>query len=78
MNNVFEFFADQDRVKMLWQFIVNTLKGSSKLLVTIPSLHESLDPLGVSYANPAVLFTNCPYMIFNVYCAKIINYSLLV
>jgi len=58
MNNVFEFFADQERVKVLWQFIINALKGSNKLLVTIPSLQESLEPIGVSILNVDAVILN--------------------
>ena len=47
MNNVFEFFADQERLIALWRFAIKTLKGSNKLLITIPSLQESLEPLGL-------------------------------
>ena len=48
MNNVFEFFADVERVKLLWQFVFASLKGSSKLLISVPSVEESLESVGVS------------------------------
>ncbi|XP_076816754.1 uncharacterized protein LOC143462456 [Clavelina lepadiformis] len=48
MNNVFEFFADTCRVLELWKFIISTVRGPNKLLLTIPSLEESFEPLGMT------------------------------
>uniref|UniRef100_UPI00398EB227 uncharacterized protein n=1 Tax=Pristiophorus japonicus TaxID=55135 RepID=UPI00398EB227 len=45
MNNVFEYFLDKEEQIRTWQFICFTLKKKGALLVTAPSLQESLSQL---------------------------------
>ncbi|XP_077587976.1 uncharacterized protein LOC144206720 [Stigmatopora nigra] len=45
MNNVFQYFMEVEQQIRAWKFIMQTLRKSGTLLVTVPSLHESLEPL---------------------------------
>ncbi|XP_057716206.1 uncharacterized protein zgc:109986 [Corythoichthys intestinalis] len=45
MNNVFEYFMQPEQQVRAWRFIMQTLRKSGSLLVTVPSLHDSLQPL---------------------------------
>nr|XP_013770481.1 PREDICTED: uncharacterized protein LOC102205492 [Pundamilia nyererei] len=45
MNNVFEYFMEPEQQVRAWKFIVQNFRKKGSLLVTVPSLHESLNPL---------------------------------
>ncbi|XP_007891560.1 uncharacterized protein zgc:109986 [Callorhinchus milii] len=45
MNNVFEYFLEEEEQVRSWQFINSALKKKGMLLVTTPSLQESLSQL---------------------------------
>ncbi|XP_008312842.1 uncharacterized protein LOC103381983 [Cynoglossus semilaevis] len=45
MNNVFEFFMEPIKQVRAWEFIIQNFRKSGSLLVTVPSLQESLDAL---------------------------------
>ncbi|XP_077421241.1 uncharacterized protein LOC144051739 [Vanacampus margaritifer] len=45
MNNVFEYFMEPGEQVRAWRFIMQTLRKRGSLLVTVPSLHEALQPL---------------------------------
>ncbi|XP_077477290.1 uncharacterized protein LOC144089916 [Stigmatopora argus] len=45
MNNVFEYFMEVEQQIRAWRFIMQTLRKPGTLLVTVPSLHDSLQPL---------------------------------
>ncbi|KAM4664510.1 uncharacterized protein O3C94_012591 isoform 2-T2 [Discoglossus pictus] len=49
LNNVFEYFLDKVEQLKAWTFLYENLKKRGCLLVTVPSLQESLDKLQVSY-----------------------------
>lgn len=48
MNNVFEYFMEPSEQIGAWKFIMQAFRKQGALLVTVPSLQESLDPLQVS------------------------------
>ncbi|XP_028996009.1 uncharacterized protein zgc:109986 isoform X2 [Betta splendens] len=45
MNNVFEFFMEPSEQVRAWRFIMQNFRKTGSLLVTVPSLQESLDAL---------------------------------
>ncbi|XP_038583980.1 uncharacterized protein zgc:109986 isoform X2 [Micropterus salmoides] len=45
MNNVFEFFMEPSEQVRAWRFIMENFRKKGSLLVTVPSLQESLSPL---------------------------------
>ncbi|XP_041810038.1 uncharacterized protein zgc:109986 isoform X1 [Chelmon rostratus] len=45
MNNVFEFFMEPNEQVRAWRFIMDNFRKKGSLLVTVPSLQESLNPL---------------------------------
>ncbi|CAN9501921.1 unnamed protein product [Ophioblennius macclurei] len=45
MNNVFEYFMEPSEQIRAWRFIMKTFRRSGSLLVTVPSLQESLGAL---------------------------------
>ncbi|XP_030574729.1 uncharacterized protein LOC115772555 [Archocentrus centrarchus] len=45
MNNVFEYFMEPDQQVRAWRFIMQNFRKKGSLLVTVPSLHESLNTL---------------------------------
>lgn len=45
MNNVFEFFMEPKEQVRAWRFIMENFRKPGALLVTVPSLQESLDAL---------------------------------
>ncbi|XP_053553738.1 uncharacterized protein LOC128645031 [Bombina bombina] len=45
LNNVFEYFLDKTEQTKAWMFLKETLRKSGCLLVTVPSLQESLQKL---------------------------------
>ncbi|XP_029972971.1 uncharacterized protein LOC115406859 isoform X2 [Salarias fasciatus] len=45
MNNVFEYFMEPSEQVRAWRFIMQTFRRSGCLLVTVPSLQESLSAL---------------------------------
>ncbi|KAM6969675.1 uncharacterized protein LKV04_018248 [Tautogolabrus adspersus] len=45
MNNVFEFFMEPSQQVSAWRFIMENFRKKGSLLVTVPSLQESLNPL---------------------------------
>ncbi|XP_037618936.1 uncharacterized protein zgc:109986 isoform X1 [Sebastes umbrosus] len=45
MNNVFEFFMEPSEQVRAWRFIMENLRKKGSLLVTVPSLQESLNRL---------------------------------
>ncbi|XP_059209313.1 uncharacterized protein zgc:109986 isoform X2 [Centropristis striata] len=45
MNNVFEFFMEPSQQVTAWRFIRENFRKKGSLLVTVPSLQESLNPL---------------------------------
>ncbi|KAG7238085.1 hypothetical protein INR49_031439 [Caranx melampygus] len=45
MNNVFEFFMEPSEQIRAWRFIMQNFRKTGSLLVTVPSLQESLDTL---------------------------------
>ncbi|XP_062351370.1 uncharacterized protein LOC134045564 [Cinclus cinclus] len=45
MNNVFEYFLDRQEQARAWEFIVRNVRKGGSLLVTVPSLEESLSKL---------------------------------
>ncbi|XP_069391323.1 uncharacterized protein [Paralichthys olivaceus] len=45
MNNVFEYFMEPSEQIKAWRFIMQNLVKTGSLLVTVPSLQESLDAL---------------------------------
>lgn len=47
MNNVFEYFMEPEQQVRAWKFIMQNFRKKGSLLVTVPSLHESLNPLQV-------------------------------
>ncbi|MED6271375.1 hypothetical protein CHARACLAT_019634 [Characodon lateralis] len=47
MNNVFEYFIEPSEQIGAWKFIMQTFRKRGSLLVTVPSLQESLDALQV-------------------------------
>ncbi|XP_015271887.1 PREDICTED: uncharacterized protein LOC107114809 isoform X1 [Gekko japonicus] len=47
MNNVFEYFLDKEEQARSWEFISQNVKKKGSLLVTVPSLEESLSNLQV-------------------------------
>ncbi|KFV97246.1 hypothetical protein N326_10842, partial [Eurypyga helias] len=48
MNNVFEYFLDRQEQARAWEFIACNIRKRASLLVTVPSLKESLSKLQVS------------------------------
>ncbi|XP_060117996.1 uncharacterized protein LOC132589305 [Heteronotia binoei] len=48
MNNVFEYFLDKEEQARSWEFISQNVKKKGTLLVTVPSLEESLSDLQVN------------------------------
>ncbi|XP_054828021.1 uncharacterized protein LOC129324683 [Eublepharis macularius] len=48
MNNVFEYFLDKEEQARSWEFISQNVKKKGSLLVTVPSLDESLSNLQVN------------------------------
>ncbi|XP_007578198.1 uncharacterized protein LOC103156174 [Poecilia formosa] len=48
MNNVFEYFMEPTEQIGAWKFIMQAFRRRGALLVTVPSLQESLDALQVS------------------------------
>ncbi|XP_048340749.1 uncharacterized protein LOC125426482 isoform X2 [Sphaerodactylus townsendi] len=47
MNNVFEYFLDKEEQARSWEFINQNIKKKGSLLVTVPSLGESLSDFQV-------------------------------
>ncbi|XP_017294601.1 uncharacterized protein zgc:109986 [Kryptolebias marmoratus] len=47
MNNVFEYFMESSEQVRAWMFIMKSFRKRGSLLVTVPSLHESLNALQV-------------------------------
>ncbi|XP_049453070.1 uncharacterized protein zgc:109986 isoform X1 [Epinephelus fuscoguttatus] len=45
MNNVFEFFMEPSEQVRAWRFIIENFRKKGSLLVTVPSLQESLNTL---------------------------------
>lgn len=45
LNNVFEFFMPKDVQERIWNFLFRSIRKSGTLLVTLPSVEESLMPL---------------------------------
>ncbi|XP_008275334.1 uncharacterized protein LOC103353920 isoform X2 [Stegastes partitus] len=45
MNNVFEYFMEPSEQIRAWRFIIHSFRKSGSLLVTVPSLQESLSAL---------------------------------
>ncbi|XP_076604020.1 uncharacterized protein LOC143331228 [Chaetodon auriga] len=45
MNNVFEFFMEPSEQVRAWRFIMENFRKKGSVLVTVPSLQESLNPL---------------------------------
>uniref|UniRef100_UPI0037E94A50 uncharacterized protein n=1 Tax=Semicossyphus pulcher TaxID=241346 RepID=UPI0037E94A50 len=45
MNNVFEFFMEPTQQVRAWRFIIENFRKKGSLLVTVPSLQESLNTL---------------------------------
>lgn len=45
MNNVFEYFLDRQEQARAWEFIACNVRKRGSLLVTVPSLEESLSKL---------------------------------
>lgn len=48
MNNVFEYFMEPSEQVRAWRFIMQNLRKRGSLLVTVPSLQESLSALQVA------------------------------
>uniref|UniRef100_A0A2I4AJ46 Uncharacterized protein zgc:109986 n=1 Tax=Austrofundulus limnaeus TaxID=52670 RepID=A0A2I4AJ46_AUSLI len=48
MNNVFEYFLESSKQVSAWRFIMQTFRKTGSLLVTVPSLQESLNALQVA------------------------------
>ncbi|XP_019734467.1 uncharacterized protein LOC109521210 isoform X1 [Hippocampus comes] len=45
MNNVFEYFMEPGEQVRTWRFIMQAFRKRGSLLVTVPGLHEALQPL---------------------------------
>ncbi|XP_061531846.1 uncharacterized protein zgc:109986 [Phycodurus eques] len=67
MNNVFEYFMEPDEQVRAWRFITQTFTKRGSLLVTVPGLHDSLQPL--QEALPAGWVEELP-VDYNVYVGK--------
>ncbi|KAF6130988.1 hypothetical protein HJG60_007911 [Phyllostomus discolor] len=52
MNNVFEYFLDEAEQSRAWEFISHNVRKQGSLLVTVPSLEESLSGLQVNIQLP--------------------------
>lgn len=48
MNNVFEFFTQPDDLLKMWKFMIGSIRKPGQIIVTCPSLEESVDLLGLS------------------------------
>uniref|UniRef100_A0A3P9JXG2 Zgc:109986 n=1 Tax=Oryzias latipes TaxID=8090 RepID=A0A3P9JXG2_ORYLA len=54
MNNVFEYFMEPSEQVRAWTFIMQNFRRTGCLLVTVPSLQESLNHLQVKPASPTI------------------------
>ncbi|KAL4237046.1 hypothetical protein ACF0H5_005430 [Mactra antiquata] len=48
-NNVFEFFVAFEQQQKIWEFLIQTIRKKDTILVTIPSIEESLSSLQASF-----------------------------
>ncbi|XP_066133839.1 uncharacterized protein [Saccopteryx bilineata] len=48
MNNVFEYFLDEEKQARAWEYMSHNVKKQGSLLVTVPSLKESFSGLQVN------------------------------
>jgi len=47
LNNVFEWFSDQQELRNLWEFVSKAISKKGAIVVTCPSIEESLEHAGV-------------------------------
>nr|CAB3238974.1 dnaJ homolog subfamily C member 4-like [Phallusia mammillata] len=53
LHNVFEFFTEASKLEQMWTFVSQTLRRSGQLILTCPSLEESLSSIGMDHILPA-------------------------
>lgn len=47
LNNVFEWFTSQEELRKMWDFVVSSITKKGAIVVTSPSIEESLQNAGV-------------------------------
>ncbi|XP_074660362.1 uncharacterized protein LOC141912844 isoform X2 [Tubulanus polymorphus] len=49
MNNVFEYFMPDEEQKKMWMFLSQTVRKSGALIITLPSIEESMKQLQLQF-----------------------------
>lgn len=61
LNNVFEWFSDHQELKKLWDFVSSAISKKGCIVVTCPSIEESLAQAGVRTLSPLYLILISPF-----------------